>query len=212
MREDTKKEIGMVFSDVEVIHDIKGRKYRWMRKVPYGIAEKSRMEVLRELFKTNFITIVTATVRRECFDRLGLLDETILSGTDDYEFCFRIVMNYRLAYIQEPLVTRRVHGSNFTDDQKFYPDNLKILGKVLEAVPELADMRDKRLAELNLSLGNSCLFDGKMEEARNAYKASWRYDRSNVKALAGMLLSYGGPLGRAAAKSWFSRKTILYRR
>lgn len=206
LREDRDGEIGLVFSDIETIHDIDGRKKRWISKAPQGIGEKSRAEVVKALFLKYFVPIVSATVRRECFDKLGLLDETILSGSDDYEFCFRVAMKYRLAYIEEPLVTRRIHGKNFTDVQKFYPDNLKILGKVVEAFPELADLKGRRLSILNLERGNSYLYDGEMKEARKTYKASWGHDRSNVKAFIGMILSYGGPFGRAIAKSWFNRK------
>jgi glycosyltransferase involved in cell wall biosynthesis len=206
LKEDTAGEIGLVFSNVETIQDIDGRKKRWITRAPQGIGEKSRKEVVRSLFLDNFIPIVSATVRRECFDKLGLLDETILSGADDYEFCFRVAMKYRLAHIEEPLVAHRNHGKNFSDVQKFYPDNLKILGKVVEAMPELADLKGRRLSHLNLERGNSFLNDGEMEEAKKAYKASWHYDRSNAKAFIGMLASYTGPLGKALAKRWFTIK------
>jgi len=204
MEEDTDGEIGLVFSDVEMIQTIGGRKKVWIEKAPAGIGSKDRMDILRALFMRNFIPIVTATVRRECFDTLGLLDETILSGADDYEFCFRVVMKYRLAHIEEPLVTRRYHGRNFTDVKKFYPDTLRILGRMIEEAPELADLKRKRLAGLNLKRGNCHLIDGEIEQARNAYKTSWSHERSNWKALLGILLSYAGPVGRAAARSRFT--------
>jgi glycosyltransferase involved in cell wall biosynthesis len=207
LEEDTNGEIGLIFSDVEMIQDIGGRKKVWIERAPAGIGGKDRMDVLKALFMRNFIPIVTATVRRECFDTLGLLDETILSGADDYEFCFRVVMNYRLAHIEEPLVTRRYHGRNFTDVQKFYPDNLRILGKMIEEVPELAELKNRRLSGLNLKRGNRFLIEGAMEEARKAYKTSWRHERSNIKAFLGMLISYCGPLGRALARSRFTGGT-----
>jgi glycosyltransferase involved in cell wall biosynthesis len=207
MEEDTNNEIGLIFSDVEMIQSIGGRKKVWIERAPAGIGNKDRMDILRALFMRNFIPIVTATVRRECFDTLGLLDETILSGADDYEFCFRVVMKYRLAHIEEPLVARRYHGRNFTDVQKFYPDNLRILGKIIQEVPELAELKNRRLSGLNLKRGNRFLIEGKMEEARAAYKTSWRHERSNMKAFIGMLVSYGGPLGRALARGRFTRRT-----
>ncbi|MFH1754870.1 MAG: glycosyltransferase [Candidatus Latescibacterota bacterium] len=203
---DAKGEIGLVFSDLEIIQDVSGRNRSWQGKAPPGIGAKSRSEVLRSLFMHNCIPIVTAIVRRVCFEKVGLLDEEIRSGSDDYDLCFRIAMQYRLAHIAEPLVLRRIHGKNFSDVEKFYPDKLKILGKVLEAVPELADLKDRRLGVLHMQRGNYFLFAGQLDKAKKAYKSSLRHERSNVKALCGLLLSYGGPLGKRIARSWFTRR------
>jgi glycosyltransferase involved in cell wall biosynthesis len=205
MTEDVQKNIGLVSSDIEIIQDIKGKRNTWVETAPAGVGDKSRIELLRALFMRNFVRIVTATVRRECFEKVGLLNETIRGGSDDYELCFRIARNYRFAHINEPLVTRRLHGKNFSDIEKFYPDNLKILGEVLESVPELADLKNRRLSGLNLQRGNSYMLDGNLDDAKSAYKTSWRYERSNMKAFIGMLLSYCGPLGRSIATSWFTR-------
>jgi len=208
MAQDTEGKIGLIFSDAEVIQSTGGRKKVWIERAPADVERISRIELLRAFFLRNFIPIVTATVRRECFDKLGLLDETILSGADDYEFCFRVMMYYRLAHIGEPLVTRRYHGGNFTDVKKFYPDNLKILGRMLEQVPELADLKNRRLAGLNLKRGNCYLLEGEMEEARNAYRTSWHYERSNMKAFIGVLLSCAGPVGRLLARNRFTGRAV----
>ena len=109
------------------------------------------------------------------------------------------------AEADEPLVTRRIHGRNFTDVEKFYPDNLKILGRVLESVPELSDLKQRRLSGLNLKRGNSFVSAGRMNEAKRAYRTAWGHDRSNLRALAGLLLSHGGPLGGKLAGLWFGR-------
>jgi len=53
----------------------------------------------------------TAVIRRSCFAEVGLFDPTlsISAGWDMYR---RIVGRYEVDFVEEPLVTYRVHGSN----------------------------------------------------------------------------------------------------
>lgn len=61
----------------------------------------------------NSICNSSVLLRREIFETVGLLDEDPrLSPFDDYEMWLRIAHRYPLVYLDEPLVTYRVHDRN----------------------------------------------------------------------------------------------------
>ncbi len=205
---DRSGEIGMVFSDVELIKEVNGKTKRRRQRAPSGINTASRIEILKNLFLRNFVTIVSAMVRRRCFDDVGLLDERIRSGADDYDFCFRLAVHYRFAHIAEPLAARRVHDSNYTDVEKLFPDAMVILGREQMKTPELAGLRNTRLNDLYNQLADCLLFKGELKKARLAYKQSIKYNRSNIKGYFGMFLSSSGVFGGKLGRLWFSRRKL----
>ena len=125
-------------------------------------------KALEALYLRNFIPMVSVLVRRECFDELGLLDENIRSGGDDYEFCTRLLRRYRVFNIPEPLVTRREHSANYTDDEKLMPDAIRINRGLVAEYPNLARLQSRRESELLFKLGRARQANGKREEAKQA--------------------------------------------
>ena len=53
--------------------------------------------------RTTFVPLVCALVRRECFDVVGTLDET-LPTSNDYDLWIRMSRHFRFRYLPEPLV------------------------------------------------------------------------------------------------------------
>jgi glycosyltransferase involved in cell wall biosynthesis len=64
----------------------------------------------RELLKENFVTTQAAVVKRECFQKAGLFDET-LPRLQDWDLFLRIAKHFEFRYIPEALV-----HSFFTQD------------------------------------------------------------------------------------------------
>ncbi len=208
MEGDDSHDIGMVFTDVEVIEQLNGKEEHRFIRAPLEINAAPRIELLKAFFMKNFIPIISVMIRRYCFDEAGGFDERIRSGADDYELCFRLAKKFRLAHIAEPLAVKRVHGENYTDIKKLFPDDLMILGQVLEEFPEMADLRNRRLSDLYDKLAACYLREGELERAKKVYRQSAKYHRSNVKAYVGMLLSSLGGLGKAMARRWVSNRSI----
>lgn len=59
----------------------------------------------------------TLVIRKECFTKVGLFNESMLSG--DYHFNMRLSNHYNAAVIYETLVLRRVHDSNMSEAMPF---------------------------------------------------------------------------------------------
>ncbi len=68
------------------------------RALPTSWAEPRTGWVTNELFIENFVTGMTAIVRRECFDRVGLFDESMAMGID-YDLWLRISVAYEFAHL-----------------------------------------------------------------------------------------------------------------
>ena len=57
----------------------------------------------RELLKGNFVTTQAVLVKKECFQKVGMFDET-LPRLQDWELFLRIAKHFEFRYVPEPLV------------------------------------------------------------------------------------------------------------
>lgn len=71
--------------------------------------------ILNELYVDNFICMSSSMVRREVFDAVGLIDES-LRMSEDFDFWLRVACAHRFAAIDEPLVRYRTHGGQVSHD------------------------------------------------------------------------------------------------
>lgn len=201
LESDIAGEIGLVFSDQKiVVEDKRFRNYR-SGKIPKCINEASREKVIRNLYLNCFITM-TVLVRRRCFDEVGLLDEQILSGADDYDFYSRLVSRYKIFHIAEPLAIRREHGANYTDFERTYPDTQRIVRRLLKENPELSSIRSRCESALLYILGRVLGSKGERERAKRAYRDSLRTRPWFLKPLIALMLCNMGRFGDRVFRYW----------
>jgi hypothetical protein len=70
------------------------------------------------LLDGEFFVPSAVVVKRDCFDNVGLFDET-LRGSEDWDMWMRVARKYRFAGIPTPLVNYRVHGSNMSGNPEY---------------------------------------------------------------------------------------------
>jgi glycosyltransferase involved in cell wall biosynthesis len=92
-----------------------------------------------ELFWCNRITISSVMVTRSCLDKIGLFDEEIVGPTtQDFDLWMRIARYYLLAYVNEPLVIYRRHGTSGSQNQRLMlEDEYYVRVKALKTDPAL---------------------------------------------------------------------------
>ena len=186
-KNDIAGEIGLVFSDQKILMENRpNRKFR-ARKVPKNINEAQPQEVIKALYQHCFIPM-SVLVRRRCFDELGLLNEKIRSGADDYEFYCRLVSRYKIFHIAEPLMIRREHGSNYTDFEKMFPDALMIGRRLVKKNPGLSSIRHRCESRLLYTLGRFLDKKGKHQKAMRAYRDSLRARPWFLKPLLALMM------------------------
>ena len=92
----------------------------------------------------NFIPSSSVMLRKEVVDAHGGFDESgDLAPYEDYELWLRVARAHELAYVDEPLLRYRVHGSNWAGR---YGNRQRIVIKVLRSVQRKAGSRDLRIS------------------------------------------------------------------
>lgn len=105
---------------------------------------------VREIFLNNPVTNISALIRKECFEKCGLLDENLF-GSDDYEFWLRIAGEYGFEYIDDSLAQKRIHGENASANlDQMVADRLRIAEHYVNEYPFLRDHYSQRLAFIRI--------------------------------------------------------------
>jgi glycosyltransferase involved in cell wall biosynthesis len=69
-----------------------------------------------DLMKYNYIpTPSDVLIRKECFEKVGKFNEKLINGCD-WELWIRLAKDFKLAFVREPLIGYRLHGTNLHSD------------------------------------------------------------------------------------------------
>ncbi len=131
----------------------------------------------------------TLLIRRECFDKVGLFNEKMLSG--DYQFNMRLSYFYKAAIIYDTLVLRRAHDSNMSELMPF-----ENYAEYIETYDYLYQHKMVSLFDVCKAKSNAFLKIGKIYSSRgNKRKAISNYFKS---------LKYGIPVPLHFFRLWRS--------
>lgn len=210
---DTRPEIALVCSDAYYFDSDTGYILGklWREKPFYDWCDPQRAVKypLKELlYRGCFIQPMTALVRREAFDEVGLFDES-LKTFDDWDMFARIVRRYPIDVVDSPLVKIRRHGDNMsTSDEKMYPGEYIVLRKALRTYSlsgeeiKLVKNRQKLLAPNLLRYGRNAVRSGKISEGRKALIYSLRLKPLALRPYVHLALSVLGPRGVLRIRTW----------
>lgn len=201
---DKEKKIGLIFSDLLFLKNGKVNKRSWpSKRVPKNLETIPFEEVTKILFIYNFIPTVTVLIRKECFANLGLLDENLIWGADDYEFFMRLVIIFRLKYIDCPLAIRREHKTNFSKMENFFKDEIFIIEKIIKKHPQLQELKKFKLAELYYRSSIDYQIRDKYLAAKRELFKAIKLNPWNVKYLLLLVICLLGRFG-----NWLIKKII----
>ena len=123
-----------------------------------------------------FLDFLTGTVfgssvpliRRECFDTVGLFDETI-PATHDRDMWLRIAKRYQLAFVPQVLSDQHIHGAQITTNI-----DLKIAGRTKILEKHYADLAEHPalLAHQLTRLGMLCFAGAQPARGRQHLRAA----------------------------------------
>lgn len=71
--------------------------------------------ILPQLFRNALMSVPSVMVRRECFERIGLFNES-LTTTEDWEMWMRIAAEYKVVYVDKIIAYVRVHPDSMSRD------------------------------------------------------------------------------------------------
>jgi glycosyltransferase involved in cell wall biosynthesis len=114
---------------------------------PKVLASWMSGDVRRRMLLGNLVPgTAGVVVRRECFEEVGLFDET-LNGSDDWEMWARIAARYEFRYVPRALSFTRLHSANTSLDVSRMRDQSLRVRAMLFSDPELTrgiGFREKR--------------------------------------------------------------------
>ena len=145
--------------------------------------------VLTDLFKASFIRTSSAIIRKECFDKVGLFDES-LPECEEYDLWLRIAKHYPIGFINDVLTvyTDNPKGVS-TDSLAGRLQRLKVLEKdyLKEVIPTA--LYRKRLASNYHYVGRHYLKQGGKGEGKKYLRRSIGLNPFNPKILFYYILS-----------------------
>jgi glycosyltransferase involved in cell wall biosynthesis len=137
-------------------------------QIVYTIRPNRKGHILHELCRHNCVgTASTVILRRECFDEVGLFDETIDFG-EEYDMWIRVAHAFDFAYLPDSLVRYSVHSARLSTSHGMVVRGLRRqlnkYGTFFSAYP--ASLSDRYIA-----LGVGLCYERDAKEGRRAF---WR--------------------------------------
>jgi hypothetical protein len=147
--------------------------------------------VFSRLFMDSFIVGNSVLIRKACFDRLGLFDETLRWG--DYHMWLRIARHYHVDYVDRVLTKYRQHSTQGTRDvagrdPRAEPAALCAIRKFVEQHPDVVQELGAKVIRRRMGF---CHFDeayawwlaGEKKNARICLRKAIRSWPTNLKYL-----------------------------
>jgi glycosyltransferase involved in cell wall biosynthesis len=176
------KEVGAVYTSFWWIGE--GRKVR----VPQSNYRRSGEDIHGILLETNFITTSAAMVKKECFEKAGLFDET-LPRLQDWDLWIRISIYYRFKHIDEPLVIRYLQPDSISRNIDAHIQAQKL---ILEKYFEEISKKPKILGKHYYEIGTLLCLNGNIQEGKSYFLKAVKTYPFNMKLLFSTALSLLG--------------------
>lgn len=127
-------QVGVVYCDVKYM-DENGAP---MARANEGLHAPRRGWIAEHLFRDNLVPFCAAVVRRECFEKVGVMDTSFKMGID-WDLWLRMSVHYQFDFVAEPLLNYRVGHSgqmskNYAQREL---DTMRIMRKFIAENPGL---------------------------------------------------------------------------
>ena len=157
----------------------------------------TKNDTLRSMLWGDPTCNITVVVRRECFDRAGMFDES-LTASEDWDMWLRTAVYYRFFFVDRVLSLVRGHDGSTTNAQsQSFAAFLALRGRVLDKFFARADLAPEIGAMKTVAYRNLHVFEG------NMWIGAGNWSRASV-AFTRAVRTGGAPLGTLARIVWFS--------
>ncbi|MDB5033659.1 MAG: glycosyltransferase [Chlorobi bacterium] len=140
-------DVGVIYGDAFVI-DEEGRRLEERFIAAHGgPVTPPGGRIFDELMARNFIPVAATLIRRECFERVGLYDESLVY--EDWDMWLRIAERFSFAYSDRITACYRIVGSSMirTMSARMMETNIGIYRKYLGRDPRTDAMLKGRIAK-----------------------------------------------------------------
>ena len=162
-------------------------------RIPQSNYRKSKDNIHERLLETNFIGTPTAMVKKECFEKVGMFDET-LPRLQEWDLWIRISRYYRFKHIDEPLVISYMQTDSISRN---IGAHIQAQKRILEKYFEEISKKPKILGKHYYELGTLLCLNGNIQEGKSYFFKAVKTYPFNMKLLFSTALSL---LGQEAYK------------
>ncbi|MEA3489047.1 MAG: glycosyltransferase [Candidatus Omnitrophota bacterium] len=179
---DAPPEVGVVYGSTLRIFE--GKKVH----VPSRGLQPKEGDLYGILLKSNFISIVSAVVKRECFEKAGMFDES-LPNLEDWDLWLRVSKYYHFRYLDEAVATVYFTRQSITADNSSF---IKAMELILDRHQDDYEKHKKELSNQYMRLGHRHCICGRGDAGRKHFLKAFTAYPLNVKSLLTFLLSFAG--------------------
>ncbi len=192
--------IGLVYGNEETRVLETGALARGRLPAPPGVNALDRNGFLCALIQCNFVPTAAAMIRRECFEKLGPLDESIKSGIDDFEMFLRVARHYDMRHVDTVQAIRHVHAGNFTKLARMIPEAMMVLDKIAADEPAVARVANRARSHYLYLWSREQYKSREFMSAARTMLRSIRWHPLDPKCWMALLLTLTGPIGFALSE------------
>ena len=145
----------------------------------------------RSLLKKNWVGSTSSVlIRKTCFERVGLFDES-LPSCQDYDLWIRISKEFHFMYISKPLVVHHDHKVRISNNMEALCKGVDVMLKK-HKIPSFAMASNFGYVRY-VEIGTLYCCQNNMTEARKAYSCAIKMYPLGIKAYLGLCLTLLGP-------------------
>ncbi len=141
-----------------------------------------------DLVKENFIRTSSILLRRECFEKCGLFDESMPTSSD-YDMWIRISTKFSFKIIEKILVKYYIHENRLTFNYEKITKGMEIL---FEKHDDFFNKNTKAYSQRYLHLGVLYCYKGEVQKGRKAFRKSMRMNPFEMRNYFNFSLSLLG--------------------
>jgi glycosyltransferase involved in cell wall biosynthesis len=174
-------EVGVLYSNVT--RSVRGREYT----VPGNRGRAGGGDIGSGILYGNFIAVISAVVRRECFERAGLFDES-LPSLEDWELWIRMSRIYRFRFLDKVLARVNYTEDSLTSNVEY---TIRARKSILKKHHGIFSANRKALAKNYAQLGWDHCLNGETAEGRRWCGKAFRTDPAPLNGLVCLMTFLG---------------------
>jgi glycosyltransferase involved in cell wall biosynthesis len=175
-----KPKLGLIFSNCYFRNEKKGKTRLYFKR-----DEDFHENPIGKFFIKDYIPLLTIILKKDIVKSIGGFSEKYITCMD-YDFIFRYLKKYKFDYLNEPLATYILHGSNtfLKHSKKAHEEELQVIKRYMKVFPEVVENNQReikqRIAKIYAHLaGNNLLMDN-ICTAKEMFEKSKEMNEGNL--------------------------------
>jgi glycosyltransferase involved in cell wall biosynthesis len=139
---------------------------RYKNKILRQFIPTKKGNIYNDIYLKNYVGVPsTVVLRRACFERLGLFDESVVYPTD-YDMWIRISMGFYFEYIEKPLVRYYIHENTISSNLEL---RIRGIETMLKKYGQIFSLNSKAHSRYFIRLGVLYCCNGNPKKGRESF-------------------------------------------